>query len=41
MTEETFKDICLCGETTTVQFKEIFTSQKEIARTNNTDTDEQ
>ena len=32
MTEETFKDICLCGETTTVQFKEIFTSQKEIAK---------
>ncbi len=32
MTEEAFKDICLCGETTTVQFKKIFTSQKEIAK---------
>ncbi len=32
MTEEAFKDICLCGETTTVQFKEIFTSQKDIAK---------
>lgn len=32
MTEDTFKDLCLCGETTKVQFKEMFTSQKEIAK---------
>ena len=32
MTEDTFKDLCLCGETTRVQFKETFTSQKEIAK---------
>ena len=32
MTEETFRDLCLCGETTTVQFKQEFTSQKEIAK---------
>ena len=32
MTEEIFKDLCLCGETTKVQFKEAFTSQKEIAK---------
>ncbi len=32
MTEERFKDLCLCGETTKVQFKEAFTSQKEIAK---------
>ena len=32
MTEDTFKDMCLCGETTRVQFKEKFTSQKEIAK---------
>ena len=32
MTENTFKDLCLCGETTRVQFKEAFTSQKEIAK---------
>ena len=32
MTEDTFKDMCLCGETTKVQFKETFTSQKEIAK---------
>ena len=32
MTEDTFKDLCLCGETTKVQFKEAFTSQKEIAK---------
>lgn len=32
MTEDTFKDLCLCGETTRVQFKEAFTSQKEIAK---------
>ena len=32
MTEENFRDICLCGETTKVQFKEEFTSQKEIAK---------
>ena len=27
-----FKDLCLCGETTRVQFKREFTSQKEIAK---------
>ena len=32
MTEEELKDLCLCGETTRVQFKETFTSQKEIAK---------
>ena len=32
MTEDNFKDLCLCGETTKVQFKEAFTSQKEIAK---------
>ena len=32
MTEDTFRDLCLCGETTKVQFKETFTSQKEIAK---------
>lgn len=32
MTTEDFKDLCLCGETTKVQFKETFTSQKEIAK---------
>ena len=32
MTEEIFKDLCLCGETTKVQFKQAFTSQKEIAK---------
>lgn len=32
MTGETFKDLCLCGETTKVQFKETFTSQKEMAK---------
>ena len=32
MTEDTFIDLCLCGETTKVQFKETFTSQKEIAK---------
>ena len=32
MTEDIFKDLCLCGETTKVQFKESFTSQKEIAK---------
>ena len=32
MTEEMFKDLCLCGETTKVQFKQAFTSQKEIAK---------
>ena len=32
MTEEELKDLCLCGETTKVQFKETFTSQKEIAK---------
>ena len=32
MTEDTFKDLCLCGETTKVQFKETFTTQKEIAK---------
>lgn len=32
MTETEFKDICLCGETTRVQFKSVFTSQKEMAK---------
>ena len=32
MTEDIFKDLCLCGETTKVQFKQAFTSQKEIAK---------
>lgn len=32
MTEEMFKDLCLCGETTKVQFKQAFTSQREIAK---------
>ena len=32
MTEDTFKYLCLCGETTKVQLKEAFTSQKEIAK---------
>ena len=32
MTEEIFKDLCLCGETTKVQFKQAFTSQKELAK---------
>ena len=32
MTEERIKELCLCGETTKVQFKETFTSQKEIAK---------
>ncbi len=32
MTEEILKDLCLCGETTKVQFKETFTSQKEMAK---------
>ncbi len=32
MTEGILKDLCLCGETTKVQFKETFTSQKEIAK---------
>lgn len=32
MTENEFKEICLCGETTRVQFKCEFTSQKEIAK---------
>ena len=32
MTESDFKDICLCGETTRVQFKSEFTSQKEMAK---------
>ena len=32
MTENEFKEICLCGETTRVQFKREFTSQKEIAK---------
>ena len=32
MNEDTFKDIVLCGETTKVQFKEVFTSQREIAK---------
>lgn len=32
MTAEELKDIALCGETTKVQFKQEFTSQKEIAK---------
>ena len=32
MTADTLKDLCLCGETTRVQFKEMFTSQKEVAK---------
>jgi len=32
MTSEELKDIALCGETTTVQFKQEFTGQKEIAK---------
>lgn len=32
MTKNEFKEICLCGETTRVQFKCEFTSQKEIAK---------
>lgn len=32
MTTEELKDIALCGETTTVQFKQEFTGQKEIAK---------
>ena len=32
MTEDIFIDLCLCGETTKVQFKQAFTSQKEIAK---------
>ena len=32
MTEDDFKNMCLCGETSKVQFKENFTSQKEIAK---------
>lgn len=32
MTEKEFKEICLCGETTRVQFKREFTTQKEIAK---------
>lgn len=32
MTKQELKDIALCGETTTVQFKQEFTGQKEIAK---------
>lgn len=32
MTQEELKDIARCGETTTIQFKEQFTGQKEIAK---------
>ena len=32
MTEKEFKEICLCGETTRIQFKREFTTQKEIAK---------
>lgn len=32
MTGNEFKEICLCGETTRVQFKREFTSQKEVAK---------
>jgi predicted HTH transcriptional regulator len=32
MDKDEFKDLCMCGETTRVQFKREFTSQKEIAK---------
>lgn len=32
MTEEDLKDMCLCGETTKVQFKESPIAQKDAAR---------
>lgn len=32
MTQEEIKDIALCGETSTVQFKQEFTGQKEVAK---------
>ena len=32
MTQEELKDIARCGETTTIQFKELFAGQKEIAK---------
>lgn len=32
MTDKELKEICLCGETTRVQFKSEFTTQKEIAK---------
>ena len=32
MTQEELRDIARCGETTTIQFKEQFTEQKEIAK---------
>lgn len=32
MNAEELKDIVRCGETTTVQFKQTFTGQKEIAK---------
>lgn len=32
MTAETLKELCLCGETTKVQFKEEPVSQKEVAK---------
>ena len=32
MTQEELRDIARCGETTTIQFKEQFTGQKEIAK---------
>ena len=32
MNEKDFKEKCLCGETTRIQFKSIFTTQKEIAK---------
>ncbi len=32
MTQEEIKDMAMCGETSTVQFKQEFTGQKEIAR---------
>ena len=32
MTEKEFKEICMCGETTRVQFKREFTTQKEMAK---------
>lgn len=32
MTTEEFVELCQCGETTTVQYKECFTTQTKIAQ---------
>lgn len=32
MNEQEFIEVCKCGETTTVQFKQEFTGQREIAK---------